>query len=274
MKFGVFYNYLENGPGKVAKNLVQGLSEISANFSVNTSCDFDIILQNCDRLNHNLSNCFIGPNICTLPIDNPKVMNYENYKKIIVPSNWVKNLYLKWLPENKILVWPTGINTELFQDTLNFKKTVDCLIYFKRRDYSELEFVKNILNTYNQSFEILQYGNYSESTFLDLTKKCRYAFILDNSESQGIAIQEIMSSNLPLFVWDIEYWIDRGEEYKVFATSVPYWDDVCGIIETKKDFTYDRFKLFLDNINDFNPRSFITKNLSLKDKANELIKNF
>ena len=38
-----------------------------------------------------------------------------------------------------------------------------------------------------------------------------------------------------MFVWDMEYWDHRGEEYKVPATSVPYWHDICGEKTTNKD---------------------------------------
>ena len=31
-----------------------------------------------------------------------------------------------------------------------------------------------------------------------------------------------------MFVWDVFEWNDQGEQWRVPATSVPFWDDMCG----------------------------------------------
>jgi hypothetical protein len=196
-------------------------------------------------------------------MDNEFVMS-QNYKKIIVPSEWVKDLYNKWIPSEKIIVWPVGIDTDYFSDKSKDDKFFDCLIYYKRRSYDELNFVKNLLREFNQNFDIVEYGSYSEIGFLEKLSRSRYVFVLDSCESQGIAIQEIMSSNIPLFVWDMEFWEDRGREYKIEATSVPFWDDVCGIKEKNKDFVFIEQRLDYKNMIQFNkPNS--DKKYSKKD---------
>ena len=95
--------------------------------------------------------------------------------------------------------------------------------------------------------------------------------MLTNTESQGIAMEEIMSCNLPMFVWDIDFWDHRGDQHKVPATSVPYWDDICGDKITKKEEFKDHFSNFLSRQNSYNPRDYIIKNLTLKQKAQELL---
>ena len=155
---------------------------------------------------------------------------------------------------------------------MNLKETR--LIYYKRRSYDELNFVKKLLREFNQNFDIVEYGSYSEIGFLEKLSKSRYVFVLDSCESQGIAIQEIMSSNIPLFVWDMEFWEDRGHEYKIEATSVPFWDDVCGIKEKNKDLIFESFSLYLENINSFKPREYVLNELMLKKQAEYLISFF
>lgn len=274
MEFGVFFEQNDRGPGKVARNLIKGMNLLDLKFFINKKKDFDIVLQNCKRLNEDLSNCIIGPNITTLPIDSRIVMDFKKYKKIITPSDWVKDKYLKWIPLEKIEVWAVGIDTNFFLDFSKEEKTNDCLIYFKRRNVEDLIFVTKMLKKFNQSFEIIEYGNYNEEQFLDSIKKSKYCFVIDNCESQGIAIQEMMSCNLPLFVWDVEFWIDRGEEYKVKSTSVPYWDEKCGIKEINKNLIFEKFELFLKNISFFKPRNYVIDNLSLEKQASELIRIF
>lgn len=266
----IFYNGISNGPGKVVSNLILGLQKANLEFKTNKEVlpsDKLLILQNHYLLSVNNDNeKIIGPNICTLPPDNHEVMQL-NYKKIIVPSQWVKDLYLKWLPEDKILIWPVGINTDLFYDMSNEKKEIDCLIYFKRRDENELNLVVSYLEANNQTYEIIRYGSYNEEHFINTLKKSKYGIVIDKCESQGIAIEEMMSTNLPLLIWDTIIWDDRGNEFAIPATSVPYWDDSCGIKFNNFDELDNSFIHFIDNKDKFKPREFILNNLSLENCA-------
>lgn len=274
MNIGVFFNYTLNGPGKVVNNLIKGLEKLSINVNINEDGDSNIILQDCDRLNNDLSNCIIGPNISVLPIENKIVMDYKRYGKIIAPSIWVKGLYMQWIPEEKIIIWPVGIDTDFFNDTRKEEKKIDCLIYFKNRDKNDLNFTINILEKLNQTYEIINYGTYSEDYFLEIIKKSRYAFIIDNTESQGIAIQELMSSNLPLIVWDVTEWDYRGSKYKVPATSVPYWSNICGEIFYTSDKLEETLNVFLNKLDFYNPRVYILDNLTLEKQSKYVINQF
>lgn len=273
----VFYHGLGNGPGKVVSNLISGFNKLNLDFKTNqqiTPEDKLLVLQNHQLLSIKTENeKIIGPNICTLPIDNNEVMSMD-YKKIIVPSQWVKDLYLKWLPEDKICIWAVGIDTDLFYDTSNEKKEIDCLIYFKRREESELNSVIKLLETNNQSYEIIRYGSYDEESFIDTIKKSRYGIVIDKCESQGIAIEEMMSANLPLLIWDNIIWDDRGEEFSVPATSVPYWDDTCGIKADTLEELVDKFETFITTLEKFKPRNYILNNLSLDKSVEKLLKYY
>ena len=74
-------------------------------------------------------------------------------------------------------------------------------------------------------------------------------------KAQGIAIQEIMSYDTPLFVWDVETWEDQGPKYSVPATSVPYWSSECGEIFTDVNDMESTFNKFYGKINEYTPRS-------------------
>lgn len=273
----ISYYYISNGPGKVVTNLLLGLKKVGFEFKTNESPlpeDKLLILQETELLYQNTNNDrIIGPNICTLPIDNSYVMG-QNYKKIIVPSEWVKKLYMRWLPEDKLLTWAVGIDTEKFYDMSNDEKNNDCLIYFKRRNNSELNDVISILEANNQKYEIINYGSYSEEHFLNLLSRSKYGIVIDKCESQGIAIQEIMSTNLPLLVWDTTIWDDRGEEFKIEATSVPYWDDSCGVKVTTFEELKNNFSMFINNLKKYKPRNYILENLTLDKSAKKIFENF
>jgi hypothetical protein len=268
MEIGLYFNYRERGPGKVVDNLIKGLDLSDIKYRINSDGDVNLILQNCNRLSGNLSNCFLGPNICTLPIDNQSVMNCDSYNKLLVPSKWVKNLYKKWVPEEKIDIWPVGIDTDRFTDKSKCEKEYDFLIYFKRRSTQDLHSVLSKLKENNLTYKVLEYGNYVESEFIDLISRSKYGFVVDNCESQGIAIQEMMSCNLPLIVLDSKEWLDWGDQFKCEATSVPYWEPGrCGeVIDHIDDFNLS----FIDR--NYDSRNFIIENLSLNSSILKLKK--
>lgn len=270
----ISYNGISNGPGKVVTNLILGLEKSGIEFKTNQPPlpdDKLLILQETQLLYQNTNNeKVIGPNICTLPIDNQYVMN-QNYKKMIVPCEWVKQLYMKWLPEEKLVIWAVGIDTDLFYDMSEKDKEIDCLIYFKRREESDLKSVISFLNEQNQTFDIIKYGSYSEKEFMTLLERSKYCIVIDKCESQGIAIQEIMSTNTPLFIWDTIVWDDRGEEYKVEATSIPYWDDSCGVKVATFEELKNNFSMFTNNLKKYKPRDYILENLSLDKSAKKIV---
>ena len=271
----IYFNNSSRGPGKVYKNLLAGLNKLGVEYQPNnpTPSSDDVIVSlhrhNIINTGH-ITNAFIGPNICVLPIDNPITMK-QQYKKAIVPSEWVKKLYMKWLPEDKLVVWPVGIDTDLFSDKSNKEKTNDCLIYFKRRSQGELNAVKELLKLKGQSFEVVEYGHYNEQQFIETISRSRYGIVLDNTESQGVAIEEMMSCNLPLLVWDVTHWVDRGEEYEVEATSIPYWDERCGLSFTNSEEIETIYDKFINDLKIFKPREYILENLSLEKCAQDLI---
>lgn len=264
MKIGVYFNYKERGPGKVVDNLLKGFDLHGVDYTINSDGDKNLILQNCERLNGSLSNCILGPNICTLPIDNKVILDYNRYDILIVPSEWVKNLYMKWIPENKIKIWPVSIDTEIFSDKSSFEKKYDFLIYFKRRSVDELNFIINQLNLMCKNYIIIEYGKYKEFEFIDAIEKSKYGIVIDNCESQGIAIQEMMSCNLPLLVWDIKYWTDRGDEYRCDATSIPYWDISCGEFFYERDDFFEKVKSIM--IGHYTPSEYIER-LNLESQS-------
>lgn len=105
-------------------------------------------------------------------------------------------------------------------------------------------------------------------------KISKYCFVINGTESQGIALEELMSCNVPLFVWDVNSWNDIGEQYKSPATSVPYWSNTCGEKFLNEEELNIKFDEFLKNIDSYNPRNYILENLNLKKQALELIKIF
>jgi hypothetical protein len=266
MKIGLHYSNTlnNNGPGKVATNLIAGLNELNIEVISNEICEFNGVLQaNCKHIHNCPENSFIGPNISVLPIEVPNIWN--QYKKFNVPCNWVYDLYKSFsITQNKQLyVWPVGIDTKKFCN-FNYTPIYDVLIYSKNTK-EKLPTIIEHFNKIGLSFCILIYGEYTENEFIEKVNKSKCVCLLTKTESQGIAYQEILSMNKPCFVIEKNVWDDYG--LQVPASSVPYFDSMCGVVSND----INEFELFYNNLNKFSPREYIVNNLSLVKQASKYI---
>ena len=122
------------------------------------------------------------------------------------------------------------------------------------------------------------YEKYDENEYLNYLKEAKFGLWLGGHESQGFALQEALSTNVPLLVWSVSY---MGQEYGSFygaipATSIPYWDNRCGEFFYAYNELDAKFNTFIENINNYKPREYVLENLSTEvcqDRFIDLIKS-
>ena len=268
-----------NGPHKVVDNLIKSLDQEKIDYAINEEKYEHNFLVQYDATAHEKHSkieqdtTIIGPQVWMFDGYGQFLIENQNYyKKIIAPSEWVKNKFITKfnLPEDKLAVWPVGI--EEFDNIR--EPNYDCLIYFKRREQSELDAVKKFLVSNGLSYRMVEYGTYGEDGFKQLVNSAKFCFLINGTESQGIAVQEIMSMGVPIIAWDIKEWLDQGEAYRVPATSIPYWDERCGEVFFNKDELEETFSKFYATINEYDPKSFIRDNLSFSKTVEQLMEIF
>lgn len=280
---------LVSGPQKVVKNLIKGLDILAYPYVVNHALDSCHLLwihddlealKKVDKLNNNIK-VVAGPNIFILA---RHISSKIDLSKIIYihPSPWAMNFWADFgFNKCKLDFWPTGIDTEIFLPSTDKKENV--LIYFKQRFRSELEFVKKILEDKNITFNVIEYGNYRESEYINYLKNTRYIIWLGRQESQGIALEEAMSMNIPILVWDVSFlghWTASKKEMAIFndqenkyreATSAFYFDNNCGVkVKEEKDIP-QAIDLMEKKWSEFSPRQYVLDNLNLVKQAKDLI---
>ena len=272
-----YTNGVVSGPEKVVRNFIKSLEHENVPYSINKDeykfnfliqYEHDIAYQKHEKLDH--ESCFIGPQwVIWNPLSNFLFDNPQYYNKLIVPSDWVGNLVVSkcGITSDKIVSWPVGI--EIPKRKKNVE--IDCLVYFKRRSQEELSLVKKFLDKKGITYKIIGYGGYTEKEFLDTCNKVKYCLLLNGTESQGIAVQEIMASNTPLLVWDVTEWTDRGDEWRCPATSIPYWGSECGEVFYDYSELEDAFMKFQSSLDDYTPQKYIEENLSLKKSLEKFL---
>ena len=206
------------------------------------------------------------------------ITNQHNNIKILVASKSAyKNLLEEYgfpVKEENIHIAPSGIieEKELIKNYSIRRKNDHCLIYFKKRDDSELEVVINLLKKNKITFDLFKYGNYKNKKLIQSGKKSKFGIILARTESQGFAIQELLSLNLPLLVWD--YTKNKYGEHNLTGTSVSYWSDDCGIKFERDSQLITSFDKLLNNIDIFNPTRLIEKELTYEKYKTNLLDIF
>jgi hypothetical protein len=90
-------------------------------------------------------------------------------------------------------------------------------------------------------------------------------------ETQGIAYQQALACGVPILAWerggfwqDPSYFPDKVKFISV--SSVPYWDNRCGVKFNNISEFSTKLEEFLDKLNShkFTPRDYILENLTLE----------
>jgi hypothetical protein len=253
---------------------------------------------NLDNINLNEFDCVYSPSV---PFD---VSLYPNTKFIFGPHfsvfpdnkldmikrpNVVYNLLSEWV----VNVWkqssicnnlrmiklPFGVETNKFNEIKQITDRPQVFIYYKQRDPNEIKIIENFLDNRNIKYKIFDYfKKYNENDYINYLQNSKFGIWIGRHESQGFALQEALSCNVPLFVWNVK---SMRQEYQsnyndIPATTIPYWDERCGEIFYNPNELGDKFNLFLSKLETYKPREYILENLSMEvceKKLIEVVKN-
>lgn len=263
-----------SGPKKVIENLLRSLDDVGVAYSENKEeyennlfLHWDPYQVNNYATLRNKEKLLVGPQVWPFA---PEFSQLTEYGKIITPSQWVADLYIKFFNVNGTLNWPVAI----YAPDIDNNITTDCLIYYKNRPVEHLQTILDFFEKKGITYTGLEYGNYTQEEFIESISSVRFCVIIDNTESQGIATQEMMAVNKPIFVWDQTIWDHMGSEYMVPATSVPYWSDECGVKITSANQLEESFDQFYSNLSNYSPKDFIERELSAQKTVQILLDHY
>jgi len=245
-------------------------------YSVNNINDSDIILSGGKFLskteNYASKKFIFGPHFGRNRINEiRKINNKANNNVYIQPSLpsvklWTDELNFSGLP---VLSMPFGVDTKRFIGNEKSTRT-NIIVYYKQRDPKEMELLIKFLDSKNLNYKVFDYiRKYKEEDFLQYLKTCKYGIVLGRHESQGFAIQEMLSCDIPLLVWGVTL---RKQEYPYLAdyqniktqvSTVPYWSNQCGELFYNYNEIENKYKIFINKLDSYKPREFILENLSL-----------
>lgn len=271
-----FFNKLfrrENrGPQAVLDSLTVGLEELGKDFTINkkftktinTACVISgvktlewAIKQ---KLEGRVKKIIAGPNLVVSPKDFDGILTDPLIDKIIVPSPWVKEYYIKVAPvlAGKIEIWPAGVSNV---PEKGYVKNLDFVVYNKIGGSQLFLDICKILNSRGLAYKVLTYGKFKQRDYFEFLNQARFEIYLSRSESQGLAMFEAWARNVPAFVWENAVFGKDGQSVKGKISS-PFLSNKLGMAFRDYEDFKAKLPLFLNT--SFAPRKYIKENFTNK----------
>ncbi len=220
----------------------------------------------------------LGPALLDHPAQDPELMDDPRYRKYVVTCDWMYDQFAPVFGDHKMMKWFAGMDLEKWPDRRFEPKPLDVLIYDKirwRREHygpSLLDPIRAHLEQRGLSHEVIRYKHYDHAMYNHQLGRARTMIFLCEHETQGMAYQEALSSNVPILAWDQGEWLDpnrpKFSPTPIAASSVPYFaDGECGErFVGMEDFT-QQFDLFWSRLDSYEPRQFVERELSFELSA-------
>lgn len=270
------------GHPAVTRSLLHGLKKLNIPFIYNPSkvdkvfdlcvvpCSPQVVIQAINFKKRGLiRKLLVGPNISVRSNEHNGLLANSEVDVCLVPSDWVKKAYIEDEPslKNRISVWYAGVDEEFWKPNkqIGSKKV---LVYCKTNDLALCDEVELIVRECGFIPIRIIYGLYNKDTYRSILSECRFSIFLSASESQGIALAESWSMNIPTLVLRAKK--NQMISGKLFTdvSSAPYLNKEVGEFwDGIEDLLY-----LLTSEREYQPRSWILENMTDEVSVNKLIK--
>ena len=239
---------------------------------------FDAVMSPCDPINVSLypnMKFIFGPQFSIFPDNKLTTIKGPNSVYNLL-SDWVINIWSQYpiCSNLRLIPLPFGVDTDKFVNIKPISERNEVIVYFKHRNPFDLNIIENFLKNKKIPYHLFSYDQrYDEGNYLTCLQNAKYAIWVDAHESQGFAIQEALSCDVPLLVWNVTSMNqEHGSSYSnLAATTTSYWDAKCGERFYQIGELDTIYRQFIDNIENYRPREFIVENLSVEACENKLI---
>ncbi|GAA2848515.1 hypothetical protein EDC40_101143 [Aminobacter aminovorans] len=211
----------------------------------------------CDRL-------IVGPNIVVRAFEEDSVLASPEIDMVLVPSRWVKAAYEADEPRliGRIAVWPAGVDADHWAPTGGPRRNV--LLYEKRQPEAAEEAAEVVRSA---GFEpvTIRYGHYQPEEFKRALDHAIVCVVVGQSESQGLALAEAWSMDVPTFVRRFDVIPEEGTP----CSAAPYLTPSTGAFWSSND---DLKRLLTRGTDAYAPRDWVLANNTDRHAAEALVR--
>lgn len=264
---GIFFtdNGKMHGCWKVWNNTVRGLEMLGVKVLNNDHGTLNgCINPGGIRIDALRPSTVVGPETMVSPTEWTDLWN--RFTHHVTPCEWSLESHKHYASiSNTEIVWPCGIDTDRFIPSEK-EKRIDVVVYWKnvvgQAPIEEVLEAERFLDKLGLRHARIEYGKYDERYLIDLAHESKCFLWMAGTESQNIALLEVLSMDVPVYVLDKTV-LRHGDMVVDYATSAPYFSIDCGI-KSEKLVMFERFFHFL---RDLHPRDFVVRNFNLKKQA-------
>lgn len=225
---------------------------------------------------------FYGPHFFVFPSQNFLGDVEDKYRNCYynVLSEWNREIHKGM--KIPLVAIPFGVDTEEFQpgdEAPGSFPRDEIFLYVKGRHPSIGEAVLKKLEGYKVN--VIKYGSYKEDEYKEILKRCKFGVWVGSHESQGFALEEALSSGVPLLILNVKsmkeefgegrYYYE-GDVRELKATTVPYWSKECGEVIYGVEEMEDGLKKMENGV--YDPRKYVVENLSIEKCMKRMLKLF
>ena len=217
----------------------------------------------------------IGPGLFSSPLDRPALFEDPRNRLFLSTCQWHTDMFAPFYG-NRLRRWFGGFDVARYKPGRPEEKEVDVLVYDKVRFDRDGVYSQTVapflemLEATGRTYQTIRYGDYVHQDYLRLLRRCRTMAFFCESETQGMAYQECLALDVPIFAWDEGIWPDPKSKSisssPIPCTSVPYFDDGCGVRFRIHDML-PRWGMFWQQVDSFRPREFVARHMTLQASA-------
>ncbi len=265
--------FQSNGPSEVIKGILKSLRAQPHNLTTISKCNW-VISSNLEDLitdwdvNQLENPILLGPNI-EFERFLPEVASLKK-KYVLVPSLWVKPIvqYRLNIPMDLIKVWASGVDTQYWRSEKKIRRNV--LIYRKYDESDDVVTVCNYLRERNISYKVFEYGKYQQRAFKKYLGSSFAGIWLAGSESQGMALLQAWSMDVPTLVRRKNTYVDKLTSRIYPCSSAPYLSPEAGQFSETESLTENDLINFFNPSFKFHPRRYVNENFTLNEKIRDI----
>ncbi len=265
--------FQSNGPAEVIDGVLSALKVESDNQKLISRCNW-VVNSNLDQLLRKWDPkdleipVLLGPNI-EFERFLPEIQITKK-KYILVPSLWVVPIVQSRLniSADLIKVWASGVDTQYWKSRNKNRKNV--LVYRKYDESDDIVTVCNYLRGRNIPYKVFEYGKYRQKAFKRYLDSSIAGIWLAGSESQGMALLQAWSMDVPTLVRRKNTFVDKSTSSTFPCSSAPYLTSEAGQFSESESLTEKDLGIFFDSLDRFQPRIYATENFTLNKRMRDI----
>jgi len=176
--------------------------------------------------------------------------------------------------ENRICRWFAGVDENYWKPITKFRdKRSNKVLLYHKTDGHILELARQCLQECGYTVKIISYGFYKPEEFKKELEECKFAVFVSRSETQGLALAEAWSMDVPTLAWNPKSWHDWDGYTWTDNSSCPYMNPMVGLDWQEIDGFRNIVRSFDEISKTFAPRRWVLLNMTDKVSVEKLLSN-